>query len=215
MMANKQIRVQVADDHDVVVQGVTSILDDEPDIVVAHPPIVSGDDLLEKVHKARPDVLLLDVKMPNFDMLTSLEDIINRSPRTRIIIVTAQQDPKLVEAAAEKGAAGYILKEEALSSLLPMAIRAVAADGLWFSPKSTQHLVGGSKLDTHLSEYQRDVLRLMIRGETPQAIGQKLSRSVNAIYSTQSQIREKLAVETNEQAIVTAIRERLVPLYLD
>jgi DNA-binding NarL/FixJ family response regulator len=96
-----------------------------------------------------------------------------------------------------------------------MAIRSVAAGGPWFSPKSTQHLVGGKEPDTHLSEYQRDVLRLMIHGETPQAIAQKLSRSINAIYSAQSQIREKLAVQTNEQAIVTAIQERIVPLLID
>lgn len=214
-MAKKTIRVQIADDHDVVVQGVTSILEAEPDISVVGPPITSGDDLLDKIREVSPDVLLLDVKMPNFDMLTALGHIATLAPRLRTIVVTAQQDPQLVKAAAEKGAAGYILKEEALSSLLPLAIRGVVKGGLWFSPRSTQHLMRRCDDETDLSEYQRDVLRLMVLGKTPQEIAIDLQRSVSAIYSAQSQIRDKLGVGTNEQAIVAVIRDRLVPLSFD
>ena len=107
MAKGKTIRVQIADDHDVVVQGVTSILEAESDIEVVGPAITSGDDLMEKLREVKPDVLLLDVKMPNFDMLTALDRLTGLAPRLRIIVVTAQQDPQLVKAAAEKGAAGY------------------------------------------------------------------------------------------------------------
>ena len=215
MAKGKTIRVQIADDHDVVVQGVTSILEAESDIEVVGPAITSGDDLMEKIREVKPDVLLLDVKMPNFEMLTALDHLTGLTPRLRIIVVTAQQDPQLVKAAAEKGAAGYILKEEALSSLLPLAIRGVIKGGLWFSPRSTQHLMRGGADETDLSEYQRDVLRLMVLGKTPHEIAKSLQRSVGAIYSAQSQIREKLGVETNEQAIVAVIRDRIVPLSSD
>jgi DNA-binding NarL/FixJ family response regulator len=215
MAKGKTIRVQIADDHDVVVQGVTSILEAESDIEVVGPAITSGDDLMEKIREVKPDVLLLDVKMPNFDMLTALDRLTGLAPRLRTIVVTAQQDPQLVKAAAEKGAAGYILKEEALSSLLPLAIRGVIKGGLWFSPRSTQHLMRGGSDETDLSEYQRDVLRLMVLGKTPHEIAKSLQRSVGAIYSAQSQIREKLGVETNEQAIVAVIRDRIVPLSSD
>ncbi len=136
-------------------------------------------------------------------------------PRLRVIIVTAQRDSLLVKAAAERGAAGYILKEEALSSLLPLAIRDVAAGSLWFSPKASQYLIRGGAKPIELSTYQLDVLRLMVHGDTPEAIASALQRSVSAIYSAQTQIREKLGVQTNEQAIVTALRERLVPLGLE
>jgi len=155
---------------------------------------------------------LLDVQMPDFDALSSLSQLVTSMPRLRIIIVTAQRDPQLVKAAAERGAAGYILKEEALSSLLPLAIRDVAAGGLWFSPKASQYLIRGNLKQVELSPYQLDVLRLMVRGDTPETIAAGLQRSLSAIYSAQSQIREKLRVETNEQAIVAALRERLVPL---
>jgi DNA-binding NarL/FixJ family response regulator len=153
--------------------------------------------------------------MPDFDMLTSLGQIAAFMPRLRVIIITAQRDPQLVKAAAERGAAGYILKEEALSSLLPLAIRDVVAGGLWFSPKASQSLIRGGAKPIELSTYQMDVLRLMVRGDTPETIASALQRSVSAIYSAQTQIREKLGAETNEQAIVTALRERLVPLGLE
>jgi DNA-binding NarL/FixJ family response regulator len=146
---------------------------------------------------------------PTLDGLTAL------APRLRTIIVTAQQDPQLVKASADKGAAGYILKEEALSSLLPLAIRGVAKGELWFSPRSTQHLIVGHADELDLSEYRRDVLRLMAHGKTPQEIAHSLQRSISAVYSAQTIIREKLGVDTNEQAIVVAICDRLVPLSFD
>src|SRR5512134_533177 len=129
---SRRIHVQIADDHDVVIAGLRSILGGEPDMEVVDPPIHSGEQLLEKIGVARPDVLLLDAKMPGFDLLPALERIAARHPRVRIIIVTAKQDPQLVRAASQRGAAGYILKEEALSSLLPSAIREVSQGKTWF-----------------------------------------------------------------------------------
>jgi DNA-binding NarL/FixJ family response regulator len=212
MSLGRPIRVQIADDHDVVIQGLCSILKDQPDIEIVEPPITSGHDLLEKLRAAQPDVLLLDVQMPDFDVLTSLTQLATILPQLRVIIITAQREPQLVKAAAERGAAGYILKEEALSSLLPPAIREVAAGGLWFSPKASQSLIRAAGNPIPLSQYQLDVLRRMVRGDTPEMIAIALQRSVSAIYSAQTQIREKLGVETNEQAIVMALRERWVTL---
>ena len=154
MTNGRKIRVQVADDHDVVVQGFYSILKEQIDIAMVDPAITSGSELLVKLNLGQPDVLLLDVQMPDFDALGTLSQLAGLMPRLRIIIVTAQRDPQLVKAAAERGAAGYILKEEALSSLLPLAIRDVAAGGLWFSPKASQYLIRGSKPQIELSPYQ-------------------------------------------------------------
>jgi DNA-binding NarL/FixJ family response regulator len=214
MPIKHKIRVQIADDHDVVIQGLCSILKDQSDIEVVGPFISSGVELLKYLSAAHPDVLLLDVQMPDFDVLTSLGQFSTVMPRLRVIIVTALQDPQLVKAAAQRGAAGYILKEEALSSLLPLAIRDVAAGSLWFSPKASQQLIRGLGSPVELSAYQLDILRFMVRGDPPEVIAQTLERSLSAIYSAQAQIREKLGVETNEQAIVLALRERLVPLNL-
>src|SRR2546423_1665173 len=100
MPTGRTIRVQIADDHDVVIQGLSSILKSQVDIEIVEPPITSGADLLKNIRAAQPDVLLLDVQMPEFDVLTSLGQLAAFMPRLRIIIITAQRDPQLVKAAA-------------------------------------------------------------------------------------------------------------------
>ena len=122
----------VADDHDVVVEGMLSILRGEPDIEAASVIVRSGLALPDILREVQPDVLLLDARMPDFDLLSALGQTQALFPRLRVIVVTAHQDPQLVKAASRKGAFGYLLKEEALSRLLPLAIRDVAAGQIWF-----------------------------------------------------------------------------------
>jgi DNA-binding NarL/FixJ family response regulator len=215
MKTGAPIRIQIADDHDVVVEGLRSLLSAEPDLEVVGPHLHSGEQLLEKIEAANPNVLLLDAKMPGFDLLTALDELSARMPKVRVIVVTARQEPQLVKAASARGAAGYILKEEALSSLLPTAIREVHKGDTWFSPRSANYLLLNMTPAHDLTAYQLEILRRMVLGESSEAIARALDKSVKAIYSAQTQIREKLAVGTNEQAIVTAIRGGLVPLDLD
>ena len=215
-MKSRRIRVQIADDHDVVAQGIKSILKDEADIEVVGEPIRSGKELLDRIQPARPDVLLLDAKMPEFDLLVALDQLSAQCPHVKVVVVTALQDPQLARAAAKKHAAGYVLKEEALSTLLPMAIREVYAGRPWFSPKASQFLIEQAySVKRDLSEYNLEVLRLMVQGKSPQEIGEALGRSVATIYNVQHQIRDKLGVDSNEQAMVVALTEGLVSLRLE
>lgn len=216
-MATHKIRVQIADDHDVVVQGLCSILKDEADIDIVAEPIRSGKGLLEEVRRAQPDVLLLDAKMPDFDLLVALDQLSEQLPRVRILVVTAVQDPHLVKAASQRHAAGYVLKEEALSALLPLAVRDVHAGHLWFSPKASQILFDQSlpPAELNLSNYQMDVLRLMVQGKSPEEIAEAMQRSLAGVYNAQHLIREKLTVDTNEQAVVEALKAGLVSLEYD
>lgn len=215
MKSNDSIRIQIADDHDVVIEGLRSLLSSEPDMQVVDPQIHSGEGFLDKVEAAGPDVLLLDAKMPAFDLLAALDQLAAHQPRVRVIIVTARQEPHLVQAASTRGAAGYILKEEALSSLLPTCIREVYTGGRWYSPRSTQYALQNTTAPHDLTPYQLEILRRMVLGESVEAIARALEKSLKAVYSAQTQIREKLGVGSNEQAIIAAIRGRLVPLDLD
>ena len=217
-MAARKIRVQLADDHDVVIQGIRSILSGEADLEIVGDPIRSGRELLEAVRQAQPDVLLLDAKMPEFDLLLALDQLAEQLPRVHVLVVTALQDPQLVKAASKKHAAGYVLKEEALSALLPLAIRDIQAGNVWFSPKASQLLLQDETPNAGaegLTDYQLTVLRLMVQGKTPDEMARILERSVISIYNAQHYIREKLAVETNAQAMILALNEGLVSLKLD
>ena len=150
--------------------------------------------------------------MPDFDLLSALGKISALFPRVRVIVVTALQDPYLVKAAAKLGTAGYVLKEEGLSSLLPLAIREVAQGKTWYSPRASQHLLQEPPAPSILTDFQREVLRLMVGGKTPREIAHALQRSVRAVYGAQETIRDKLGVTTNEETVVVAIRDGLVPL---
>ena len=216
-MPARRIRVQIADDHDVVIEGIRSILRGEADIEIVGQSVRSGKELLEAVRRTLPDVLLLDAKMPDFDLLVALDQLAEQLPGVRVLVVTALQDPQLVKSASRRHAAGYALKEEALSALLPLAIRDVHAGHVWYSPKASQFLIERtvSGAEPGLTEYQLDVLRLMVLGKTPEEIAEAKQRSVPAIYNAQHLIREKLGVDTNEQAVVEAVRGGLVSLKYD
>jgi two-component system nitrate/nitrite response regulator NarL len=206
-----RIRVLVVDDHDLIVEGIKSILQSEPDLDCVSQPVHGELEVLDAIRSCQPDVLLQDAKMPDFELLPALDKIAAQFPRLRVIIVTAYQDPELVKAVARRGTAGYILKEEGLSDLLPLAIREVAQGKTWYSPRANQCLFMETAAPS-LNDYQQMVLRLMMYGKTPEEIATELRRSVQTIYQTQGKLRKQLGVTTNEQAIVAAIREGLVPL---
>ncbi len=214
-MVTRQIRVLVIDDHDLIVEGVKSILQGEPDLEPVSVPVHGEAEVLGAIRSCQPEVLLLAAKMPDFDLLSALDQIAALFPRLRVIVVTAQQDPLLVQAARHAGTAGYVLKEEGLSGLLPTAIRDVARGQNWYSPRAGQYLVQDGASTQSLTRYQQDVLRLMVCGKSPQDMARMLQRSVPAIYIAQEKLRAKLGVATNEQAVVMAVRERLVPLVMD
>jgi DNA-binding NarL/FixJ family response regulator len=207
------IRVQIMDDHDLIVEGLKSILATQPDMEVVFVPSHGEVEALDAIQRCHPDVLLLDARMPDFDLLSALEKIGRQCPSVRVIVVTAQQDPALVTAVASHGTAGYVLKEEGLSQLLPVAIREVARGQRWYSPRASQYLFQQPAAPAPvLTDYQYDVLRLMVGGKGPREIAQVLQRSVAAVYGAQEAIRERLGVATNQETIILAIREGLVPL---
>ncbi len=207
------IRVQIMDDHDLIVEGVKSILANEADMEAVFVPSHGEAEALDAIRRCHPDVLLLDARMPDFDLLSALDKIRVQFPSVRVIVVTAQQDPALVKAVASHGTAGYVLKEEGLSQLLPVAIREVACGQRCYSPRASEYLLQQQTgFPPDLTDYQRDVLRLMVSGKAPREIAQRLQRSVNAVYAVQEAMRERLGVATNQELIILAIREGLVPL---
>ena len=207
------IRVQVADDHDVVRWGLQTLLEREPDLKWAEPAIVSGTDYARCVEAGRADVLVQDLRMPGLDVFTELRRLTARGPKPRVLVITAQADPLLVQAAAERGAAGYLLKEEALSAHLATAVRAIARGQRWYSPLAADaFLPGGGAVPDTLTAHERDILRLMAEGLTPNAMAARLGVSTHNVYRTQAHLREQHAVQSNEHLMALAFRQHWVPV---
>jgi DNA-binding NarL/FixJ family response regulator len=207
-----RIRILIADDHDVVVRGLETILQAEPDFTLLLPAATTGPQVEARLWATPCDVALLDVRMPEFDVLTMVTRLRREQSRLRVILVTALPDPALVREAAQRGAHGYLLKDEPLCVLLPLAIRAVHAGQTWFSPQAARALLPLVSPASDLTTYQRDVLRLMVAGRTPTEIAQALGRHTAAIHSVQRELRNRLGVATNEGLVATAIRQGLAPL---
>lgn len=204
------IRLQLADDHELVLNGLRAVLFGQPDITIVEPTIRSGKGLLERVAAAQPDVLLLDVTMPEFQLFAVLRQLATRGAKPRVFILSASADFTLVKECAVAGVVGYALKEEAISRDLPEIIRSVSAGRKWFSPGASAYLIPHATRD-QLNAQQQAVLHLMAQGKLPEDIASALSRSLKTIYRTQAEIRERLGVVSNEQAIIAAFRQRLAP----
>ena len=221
MPDQRVIRVFIADDHDTVIAGIRSILDKESDIQVVG-EIRSGKDIINAIIESQADVVLMDIKMQDFNIRDTIKAlaVINGDPAPfrrgvpRVIIVSAHQESYLATEAAQYGVAGYLFKEDGLSKTLPSSIRKVADGGLSYSER-IEGLIQGKlpqRDPAQLNSYQFEVLCMMVDGHKAPEIAALMDKSQNAIHQTQSRLRVKLDVESNEEAILLAIKEKIVPL---
>ncbi len=214
-----KIKVVLVDDHPVVREGLRTMLSTAPDIeVVAE----AGDGLeaLEKANEHRPQVVLMDIRMPNLDGIEATRRIKSQLPSTSVIVLTIYDNEAYIVDAVRAGAGGYLLKD-ASKDLLIHTIRAVNSGGMLIKTSllreamlSLSEAAGGrlkgkpgdsTALD-ELTPRERDVLRLVIRGRSNKEIGQALSISEDTAKKHVQTIMLKLGVSDRTQAAVKAVR---------
>jgi DNA-binding NarL/FixJ family response regulator len=211
------ITVVVVDDHPVVRAGMQRVLDSAADISVIAEG-ASGTDALQLVDRHRPDVLLLDVRLPDLSGVEVCERLRHRAVETAVLILTAYDDPHTVFGLLERGACGYVLKDEALP-ILVCAVRAVAAGGTWLSPAVASQVVGRA-LDepssplpdsSHFSLTPREtqVLQLLAQGLDNAAIADCLMVTKRTVQNHVSNIYAKLGTASRVEAALWAIRRGL------
>ncbi len=214
----RTIRVLVADDHQIVREGVRAVLERAGFEVVDE--AASGRETLEKVRLHRPDVVLLDIRMPDGDGLQTLEAIKASFPEVRVIMLTTYANPGYLARAVTAGAAGYLTKEAnpaqiakavqaAVSGeqlldydLLQLALRNVAAQAGELTPEDDDLIVP-------LTEQEKVILRLIVAGLSNEDIGRALSITVNTVKTHIRHIFQKLGVSDRTQAAVWAVRHGL------
>lgn len=207
------IRIVLADDHGVVRAGLRLLLDADPGFeVVAEAADVDG--ALRAVLGHRPDVLVLDLNMPGEQSsLEALPGVAERSPDTRTVILTMQEDPEFARRALRGGALGYVLKEAADVELVE-AIRRAAAGGTYLNPAlgarlaTTPEQPAGPPGD--LSEREAEVLRLIALGHTNAEIGELLFLSVRTVETHRAHIQQKLGRSTRAELVRYALDHGLL-----
>jgi DNA-binding NarL/FixJ family response regulator len=204
------VRIVLADDHAMFREMMRIALARAGEIEILG-EAGDGQQLLDVLHRLRPDVVLLDYKMPYVrDFRALLEQIVQRDAAARALVLSAYANLDMVTRAADGGARGYVLKTTRLSSVVD-AIRAVAAGGVWIDPSLPRKLfaefqrraggpAAGEPLDSALSRREREVLACMAHGFSNRAIAAKLSISQETVKTHLRHVFAKLGVRNRVEA---------------
>jgi len=214
------IRVVIVDDHALFRRGLDLVLSEEPDIKV----VGEAADGIEAVHRAEemaPDVVVMDVRMPRSTGIEAARRIRERLPDTKVIMLTVSDNEEDLYAAVKAGASGYLLKEISIEELAD-AVRAVARGHSLISPSMASKLLSEfnalvqqaeerhRSLLPNLTDRELDVLKLVAKGLSNREISEELYISENTVKNHVRNILEKLHLHSRMEAVVYAMREKLL-----
>jgi len=204
------IRILLVDDHPVVRHGLRGMLDAERDLEVVG-EASSGPAGVELAAAERPDIVLMDLRMPDGDGVTATEQIVARVPGTRVLVLTTYESDRDILHAIEAGACGYLLKDASPAELAD-AVRAAARGETVLAPSVASTLVRQVRQPAPpaLSAREAEVLRLVARGLTNADIGRQLFISEATVKTHLLRVFNKLDVADRTAAVTTAMRHGLL-----
>jgi two-component system response regulator NreC len=210
-------RVLIVDDHAVVRAGLAMLVGAEDDLEVAG-EAGSAREAIFEARSAKPDVVLMDVMMPDQSGIEVVPQLLHELPEAKVLVLSMQDDPRYVREAFEAGASGYVLKEAADTELVA-AIREVAGGGRYVHPELGARLVAADTAERRraeedpLSDREREVLRLLALlalGHTNQEIAKELFISVRTAETHRAHIMQKLRLSSRAELVRYALEEGLL-----
>ena len=213
------IRVLLADDHAMFRQGLKSLLESEPDIRVIG-EASSGREAVRYAADTKPDVIVMDIQMPELDGVKATQSILEINPTANVIILTMYRQDSYVFEAVKAGARGYLLKDVDATVLID-AIRRVTEGETLLDPEMAQSVLEDFRVKKEslpdekrgdLTEREAAILRLLAQGSSNQEIALKLNISEKTVRNRLSEIFAKLQLNNRTQAALYAIREGLASL---
>ncbi|MBM3756936.1 MAG: response regulator transcription factor [Acidobacteria bacterium] len=222
--APKRIRIVIADDHPIVRDGIRRLLSMEPDVDVVG-EAGDGRGVLDIVHETDPDVLLLDLRMPNLDGLGALQTLQQTNKRTKVIVLTASEDKNEFVQAMKLGCSGIVLKQTA-PELIVKSIRKVSAGEIWLDSHTTaavmrQFATPGSEMAASgsgsakgrerspLSTREREIVALVAQGYKNKEMAEKMFISEQTVKNHLHNIFDKLGVSDRLELALYAIHKGL------
>jgi len=208
------VRVLIVDDHAVVRAGLRMLIDAEDDLEAAG-EAGSTRDAIFRARELQPDVILMDVVMPDGNGLDAIPTLLHEHPEAKVLMLSMQDDPQYVRQAFIAGASGYVLKEAADTDVVS-AIREVARGGRYVHPELGARLVAAETEERKraeedpLSEREREVLRMLALGHTNQEIAKQLYISVRTAETHRAHIMQKLRLASRAELVSYAIEQGLL-----
>jgi DNA-binding NarL/FixJ family response regulator len=210
------LKILLADDHQIVCDGLRMVLENEAGMQVAG-NASTGREAVRLTRELEPDVVIMDVAMPELNGIEATRQIVDAQPATRVIGLSMHADKRFIRGMLEARAAGYLLKECAAAELA-LAIRTVVGGRIYLSPAITgvvvEDYVGRRSDERHrlLTPREREVLQLLAEGNSTRAIAQSLFISVKTVETHRRQIMEKVQIHSVAELTKFAIKEGLTSL---
>jgi DNA-binding NarL/FixJ family response regulator len=210
------IRIVIVDDHQIVRDGLRSVLEKEPGLTVVA-EAENGRRGVEVCRRIEPDVVVMDITMPDLNGIEATRKILADSPATKVIALSMHSDKRYVRRMIEAGAAGYILKESAIDEVV-RAVGAVSAGGSYLSPQVADIVLEGFRSLSGrrsessgpvLTDREKEVLQLLAEGKTSKAIADRLGVSPKTVEAHRRQIMDKLDIHNIAGLTKYAVREGL------
>lgn len=213
----ESIKILIVDDHPVVREGIGAMLKREPDFKIVG-EAVNGLEAVDKVRELSPDIVLMDLRMPELDGVEAMKRIKEENPDVKFIILTTFSDDEYIFRGIAAGARAYLLKDAPRDELFK-AIRAVSRGESMIQPVVASRVLDrlnelSRKTPGHemLSEREAEVLRLMAKGASNKDIADQLSITPSTVKTHITSIFQKLNVTTRTEAVTTALKKGIIQL---
>lgn len=208
-MTAPAIRVMIVDDHAVVREGLAAVIGMQPDLAVVA-SVASGREALERYEPERPDVVILDLRMPELDGVGTLRLLLERHPRARVLMLSSQEGDEAIYRALKQGAVGYVFKSLPAAELLA-AIRRASTGRVPLAGEVASRL-GDRVAQEPLSEREIEVLRLVARGQGNKEIADALGISASTVKNHLNNIMLKLDAGDRTHAVTIALQRGIIEL---
>ncbi|HET7442169.1 MAG TPA: response regulator transcription factor [Terriglobales bacterium] len=213
------LRILVADDHELVRRGLRSILQRKDEWEVCG-EAQDGIEAVEQAKRLKPDVVVIDIGMPNLNGLDATRQIIKAVPQARILVLTLYDSEEMVQQVLEAGAKGYMLKSDAAQDLVT-AVDALRRNQTFFTPKVADMLLDGyvtgkkapnsaAPQRTRLTLRERELVQLLAEGKSTKQAANTLGMSVKTAETHRSNIMRKLQLHSVSELVLYAVRNKLV-----
>lgn len=210
MSAGKKLSILVVEDHPIMRLGITAIIAAQPDMSVCF-QAESGEDAVQAFRKYRPDIVLMDLRLPGMSGVEALRRMRAEDPDARCVVLTTYEGDEDIHQALAAGAAGYVIKAMSYETLVE-ALRRVHSGASRYLPSLVAQSLANRTPNSDLSPREREVLASMVCGKTNKEIAKDLGITEATVKSHVSVILQRLDVTDRTQAVVTALKRGLAHL---
>jgi DNA-binding NarL/FixJ family response regulator len=215
----KNLRILIADDHDLMRRGLKALLQSKPGWTIcaeAH----TGREAVTKAEELKPDIVILDITMPELNGVEAARRILKASPNTEILVLSVHYSDQLIRDILDAGVRGYIVKSDSDRDLV-VAVEALANHKPFFTPRATELILnnfnrGGSAVPTpefvgdRLTSREREIVQLLSEGKSSKEVASVLSISVKTAETHRANIMRKLEIHSVSELVRYAVRNQII-----